>query len=87
MNRLALNSTETQLISFGTPQQLLKSDYTLLSDKIPHSPFIQASGTWESPLTYLNLLAIHHNPNLLRLLSAKAPLSSPESCVYCHLYL
>src|SRR6218665_2623550 len=31
-NRLSLNSAKTQLIWFGTPQQLLKLDHALLSD-------------------------------------------------------
>jgi hypothetical protein len=38
-NRLSLNSSKTQLIWFGTPQQLLKLDYTLLSEKFPHFTF------------------------------------------------
>src|SRR6218665_2043304 len=38
-NRLSLNSTKTQLIWFGTPQQLLKLDHALLSDRFPHFTF------------------------------------------------
>src|SRR6218665_2442910 len=38
-NRLSLNSTKTQLIWFGTPQQLLKIDHALLSDRFPHFTF------------------------------------------------
>src|SRR5688572_7422816 len=38
-NRLSLNSSETQLIWFGTPQLLLKLDYNLLSEKFPHFTF------------------------------------------------
>src|SRR6218665_2969630 len=35
-NRISLNSAKTQLIWFGTPQQLLKLDHALLSDRFPH---------------------------------------------------
>src|SRR6218665_3124740 len=38
-NRLSLNSAKTQLIWFGTPQQLLKLDHALLSDRFPHFTF------------------------------------------------
>src|SRR6218665_4061239 len=38
-NRLTLNSAKTQLIWFGTPQQLLKLDHALLSDRFPHFTF------------------------------------------------
>src|SRR6218665_3781848 len=38
-NRFSLNSAKTQLIWFGTPQQLLKLDYALLSDRFPHFTF------------------------------------------------
>src|SRR6218665_2454415 len=38
-NRLSLNSAKTQLICFGTPQQLLKLDHALLSDRFPHFTF------------------------------------------------
>src|SRR6218665_2575700 len=38
-NRLSLNSVKTQLIWFGTPQQLLKLDHALLSDGFPHFTF------------------------------------------------
>src|SRR6218665_2299993 len=38
-NRLSLNSAKTQLIWFGTPQQLLKLDHALLSDRFPHLAF------------------------------------------------
>src|SRR6218665_2891892 len=38
-NRLSLNSAQTQLIWFGTPQQLLKLDHALLSDRFPHFTF------------------------------------------------
>ena len=34
-----MNSAKTQLIWFGTPQQLLKLDHTLLSDRFPHFTF------------------------------------------------
>src|SRR5678815_893665 len=42
-NRLSLNSSKTQLIWFGTPQQLLKLDYNLLSEKFPHFTFSSLS--------------------------------------------
>ena len=38
-NRLSLNSSKTQLIWLGTPQQLQKLDYSLLSDKFPSFVF------------------------------------------------
>src|SRR6218665_1948794 len=38
-NRLSLNSAKTQLIWFVTPQQLLKLDHALLSDRFPHFTF------------------------------------------------
>ena len=38
-NRLSLSSAKTQLIWFGTPQQLLKLDHALLSDRFPHFTF------------------------------------------------
>src|SRR6218665_2561908 len=38
-NRLSLNSAKTQLIWFGTPQQLLKLDHALLSDRFSHLAF------------------------------------------------
>jgi len=38
-NRLSLNSAKTQLIWFGTPQELLKLDHSLLSDHFPHFAF------------------------------------------------
>src|SRR6218665_3449094 len=38
-NRLSFNSAKTQLIWFGTPQQLLKLDHALLSDRFPHFTF------------------------------------------------
>src|SRR6218665_265816 len=38
-NRLSLNSAKTQLIWFVTPQQLLKLDHALLSDRFPHLAF------------------------------------------------
>src|SRR6218665_2238412 len=38
-NRLSLNSAKTQLIWFGTTQQLLKLDHALLSDRFPHFTF------------------------------------------------
>src|SRR6218665_699781 len=38
-NRLSLNSAKTQLIWFGTPQQFLKLDHALLSDRFPHFIF------------------------------------------------
>ena len=37
--RLSLNSSKTQLIWFGTPQQFLKLHYNLLSEKFPHFTF------------------------------------------------
>ena len=43
-NRLPLNSSKTQLrpILFGIRQQLLKLDYTLLSEKFPHFTFLSS---------------------------------------------
>src|SRR6218665_2279020 len=38
-NRLSLNSAKTQLIWFGTPQQLLKLDHALFSDRFVHFTF------------------------------------------------
>src|SRR6218665_3499797 len=38
-NRVSLNSAKTQLIWFGTSQQLLKLDHALLSDRFPHFTF------------------------------------------------
>jgi len=38
-NRLSLNSSKTQLIWFGTPQQLLKLDFLLLSERFPQFTF------------------------------------------------
>src|SRR6218665_3253272 len=38
-NRLSLNSAKTQLIWFGTPQQPLKLDHALLTDRFPHFTF------------------------------------------------
>src|ERR1700733_13129708 len=38
-NRLSLNSSKTQLIWLGTPQQLQKLDYSLLSDNFPSFAF------------------------------------------------
>src|SRR6218665_1144319 len=38
-NRLCLNSAKTQLIWFDTPQQLLKLNHALLSDRFPHFTF------------------------------------------------
>ena len=55
-NRLSLNSSKTQLIWFGTPQQLLKLDYTLLSEKFPHFTFSSSvrdlGVTLDSSLTF-----------------------------------
>src|SRR6218665_3077958 len=49
-------SAKTQLIWFGTPQQLLKLDHALLSDRFPHFTFQTAvrdlGGTLDSALTF-----------------------------------
>src|SRR6218665_107453 len=64
-NRLSLNSAKTQLIWFGTPQQLLKLDHALLSDRFPHFTFqttVRDLGvTLDSALTFS-----HHISNLTR---------------------
>ena len=41
-NWLTLNFSKTQLIWFGTPQQLLKLDYALLSNSYPHFTFLSS---------------------------------------------
>src|SRR6218665_3128206 len=55
-NKLSLNSAKTQLIWFGTPQQLLILDHALLSDRFPHFSFhttVRDLGvTLESALTF-----------------------------------
>src|SRR6218665_2106073 len=65
LNRLSLNSAKTQLIWFGTPQQLLKLDHALLSDRFPHFTFqttVRDLGvTLDSALTFS-----HHISNLTR---------------------
>src|SRR6218665_469848 len=64
-NRLSLNSAKTQLIWFGTPQQLLKLDHALLSDRFPYFTFQTAvrdlGVTLDSALTFS-----HHISNLTR---------------------
>src|SRR6218665_3799928 len=47
-NRLSLNSAKTQLIWFGTPQQLLKLDHALLSDHFLHFILFILFVTWVS---------------------------------------
>src|SRR6218665_3020262 len=72
-NRLSLNSAKTQLIWFGTPQQLLKLDHALLSDRFPHLTFqttVRDLGvTLDSALTFSLFLTLpprlnskHHPP-------------------------
>ena len=41
-NRLSLNSSKTQLIWFGTTQQLQKLDFLLLSHRFPHFTFLSS---------------------------------------------
>src|SRR5688572_11237508 len=64
-NRLSLNSFKTQLIWFGKPQQLLKLDYNLLSEKFPHFTFSSSvrdlGVTLDSSLTFTE-----HTSNLTR---------------------
>ena len=64
-NRLALNSSKTQLIWFGTPQQLQKLDFPLLAENFPQFTFstsVRDLGvTLDSTLTFSD-----HVKNLTR---------------------
>ena len=55
-NRLSLNASKTQFIWFGTPQQLLKIDFPLLSEMFPHYSFSSSvrdlGVTLDSSLTF-----------------------------------
>ena len=50
-NRLNLNPSKSQLIWFGTRQQLLKLDHKLIASTFPDFTFRQVFVTWVSPLT------------------------------------
>src|SRR5678815_4675834 len=64
-NRLSLNSSKTQLIWFGTPQQLQKLDFLLLAENFPQFSFstsVRDFGfTLDSSLT-LNISVSLHAP-------------------------
>src|SRR5678815_5243331 len=57
-NRLSLKSSKTQLIWLGTPQQLLKIDFSLLSENFPKFTFstsvrdLHVGVTLDSALTF-----------------------------------
>src|SRR6188768_4055285 len=61
-NRLSLNSSKTQLIWFGTPQQLKKLDYALLSERFPRFTFSSSvrdlGVTLDSSLTFTEHIAM-----------------------------
>ena len=50
-NRLNLNFSKTQLIWFGTLQQLLKLDHKLIASTLPDFTFSLSVRDWVSPLT------------------------------------
>src|ERR1043165_477372 len=64
-NRLSLNASKTQFIWFGTPQQLRKLDFVLLSEKFPLFTFSSSvrdlGVTLDSSLTFTE-----HISNLTR---------------------
>src|ERR1043165_7478661 len=64
-NRLSLNASKTQFIWFGTPQQLHKLDFVLLSEKFPLFTF--SSSVWDLGVTLDSSLTFtEHISNLTR---------------------
>src|SRR6218665_391574 len=86
-NRLSLNSAKTQLIWFGTPQQLLKLDHALLSGRFPHFSFHTTVRDLGVTLG-VDLLAAHFQLNSLLLLPTEASENHSQSCIcsYFHLH-
>ena len=85
-NRLSLNSSKTQLIWFGTPQQLLKLDFLLLSERFPQFTFstsVRDLGViLDSSLTHF--LQTYHQPYTLLLLSTSASRGYSQICLLIH---
>jgi hypothetical protein len=85
-NRLSLNSSKTQLIWFGTPQQLQKLDYTLLSQTFPHFNFSSSvrdlGVTLDSSLTFTEHIANLTRSSYFQLRRLRAIRKSVTSSIF-----
>ena len=90
-NRLSLNSSKTQLIWLGTPQQLLKIDFSLLSENFPKFTFstcvrdlgvtLDSALTFSAHVTNLTRSSYFHLRRL-RVIRRSVPLSTMASIVH-----
>jgi hypothetical protein len=90
-NRLSLNSSKTQLIWLGTPQQLLKIDFSLLSENFPNFTFstcvrdlgvtLDSALTFSAHVTNLTRSSYFHLRRL-RVIRRSVPLSTMASIVH-----
>src|SRR5688572_28483991 len=85
-NRLFLNSSKSQLIWFGTPQQLKKLDYALLSERFPSFTFSSSvrdlGVTLDSSLTFTEHIAKLTRSSYLQLTRLRAIRKSVSSSTF-----
>ena len=85
-NRLSLNSSKTQLIWFGTPQQLQKLDYSLLLEKFPSFTFSSSvrdlGVTFDSTLTFSQHIAKLTRSSYFQLRRLRAIRKSVSSSIF-----
>ena len=85
-NRLSLNSSKTQLIWFGTPQQLKKLDYALLSERFPRFTFSSSvrdlGVTLDSSLTFTEHIAMLTRSSYFQLRRLRAIRKSVSSSTF-----